>query len=564
MEPQPEFGPRMEGDQVRFALWAPDAAEVVLVVEDRRDRKMQKLADGWYGITLAGGAGLRYRFRIDDTLCPDPAARRQEGGPHGWSVVTAPERPDSWRGRPWHETVLYECHAGLMGGFTGVAERLPALAQIGITAIELMPIAAFPGGRNWGYDGVLPYAVAEAYGTLAELRALLAKAHALGTSVLLDVVYNHFGPDGNFLPLYASRFFRDDVQTPWGPAIDFRVPQVRRFFADNARYWLFEVGFDGLRFDAVHAMADDGWLDELAMQLKREGGQRPVHLVLENEHNQAHRLRQGFDAQWNDDIHHAVHVMLTGEEQGYYQDFAEEPAVLLAKALKDGFIYQGQASHSRDGAPRGEFSGDLDPTAFIDFLQNHDQTGNRALGERLSSLTSTPALKAAAALQLLSPHIPMLFMGEECGSQTPFLYFTDHGPELAAAVREGRRREFAAFHNQGAAIPDPNDAATFAASDPWREAPQAQAWQEFYHDLLTLRQKWIVPRLPGAGALGAQALGDKAVMARWRMGDGWVLTLACNLGNEPVSAALLGDEPFYGEKATEIAPATTLAWLTAP
>ncbi|HEX4177723.1 MAG TPA: alpha-amylase family glycosyl hydrolase, partial [Rhizomicrobium sp.] len=366
---------------MRFSLWAPDAAQIILETEHGR-QALHDAGDGWKEAVMPGGPGLKYRFRIGDVAFPDPASRLQQGGVHGWSVVTAPSQADQWRGRPWHETVLYECHAGLMGGFDGLAARLPQLAQLGITAIELMPIAAFPGSRNWGYDGVLPYAMAESYGAPEALRALIASAHARNVSVFLDVVYNHFGPDGNYLPLYAKAFFREDRPTPWGPAIDFRVPQVRQFFTDNARYWLFDIGFDGLRLDAVHAIVDDGWLNELAAELHRGAGDRHIHLVLENEDNTASRLRHGFDAQWNDDIHHALHVLLTGEMHAYYKDFAQQPAALLAKSLAEGFIYQGQASANRGGKPRGEPSQDLPPTAFVNFLQNHDQTGNRAFGER--------------------------------------------------------------------------------------------------------------------------------------------------------------------------------------
>lgn len=555
------FGPRIDSDAVCLSLWAPDAAEVWLEQPDRAPVKLQDAASGWKEARVPGGAGLRYRFRTGGTVFPDPASRRQEGGVHGWSVVTKPAVPDGWRGRPWHETVLYECHAGLMGGFAGVAERLPHLAALGITALELMPIAAFPGARNWGYDGVLPYAVAESYGTVEDLRALIARAHGLHVSMLLDVVYNHFGPDGNYLPLYAKPFFRGDAPTPWGSAIAFRVPEVRRFFADNARYWLFEIGFDGLRFDAVHTIRDEGWLDELAKALRQEAGDRHIHLILENEENAAGRLRHGFDAQWNDDIHHALHVLLTGETDTYYKDYAAQPATLLAKGLAEGFIYQGQPSANRKGAPRGEPSAGLPPTAFIDFLQNHDQTGNRAFGERLTVLAKPEALKAAVALLLLAPQIPLIFMGEEIGSRAPFLFFTDHTPDLARAVREGRRREFA-FLDSGREIPDPNAPATFAASDPQRDAPERESWLALYRELLALRRRQIMPRLDGARAAGAEAIGGKAVQARWRMGDGQLLTLACNLGEEGVATPLPAAAPFFGAPANGLPAMTTLAWLT--
>jgi maltooligosyltrehalose trehalohydrolase len=366
------FGPRLEDGWVRFSLWAPDAQRVFLETAGGTSQALDDVGNGWKQAVVPGGPGLRYRFRIGDVAFPDPASRMQQGGVHGWSIVTAPAQRDVWKGRPWCQTILYECHAGLMGGFSGITTRLPDLADLGITAIELMPIAAFPGTRNWGYDGVLPYAIAESYGSPDLLRALIAKAHSLNMSVLLDVVYNHFGPDGNYLDLYAKSFFRVDQPTPWGPAIDFRVPAVRRFFADNARYWLFDIGFDGLRFDAVHAIIDDGWLGELAAALRNEAGARHIHLVLENEDNIASYLRGGFDAQWNDDIHHAFHVLLTGETHAYYRDYAKKPATLLAKALADGFIFQGQASANRGGSPRGEPSSDLPPSAFVSFLQNHD------------------------------------------------------------------------------------------------------------------------------------------------------------------------------------------------
>jgi maltooligosyltrehalose trehalohydrolase len=557
------FGPHLEGGQVRFSLWSPDAPHVLLETDNGDAQPMQDIGDGWKEALLPGGPGVKYRFRIGDITFPDPASRLQHGGVHGWSVVTTPLRADGWAGRPWHETVLYECHAGLMGGFDGIAAHLPELQRLGITAIELMPIATFPGARNWGYDGVLPYAMAESYGTPDALRELIAKAHGLNVSVLLDVVYNHFGPDGNYLPLYAKSFFRDDRPTPWGPAIDFRAPAVRHFFADNARYWLFEMGFDGLRFDAVHVIMDEGWLEELAAQLRREAQGRHIHLVLENEDNIAGHLRRGFDAQWNDDIHHAFHVLLTGETHAYYRDFAEQPATLLAKGMAEGFIFQGQASRNRRGKPRGERSGDLPPTAFVNFLQNHDQTGNRAFGERLTTLAGSDALKAAVALLLLSPQIPMIFIGEEIGSISPFLFFTDHGPELATAVREGRRREFADFANKAAdqEIPDPNALSSFEASEPGRNAPEKNMWLAHYRALLKLRHRLIMPRLEGARAIKADVVAEKAVVAHWRMGDGQTLILACNLGDQPAATQLPGGTPFWGKAASTIVPTTTLAWL---
>jgi hypothetical protein len=327
------------------------------------------------------------------------------------------------------------------------------LAALGITAIELMPVAQFPGQRNWGYDGVFPYAPAHAYGGPAALRAFIEAAHDAGLSVLLDVVYNHFGPQGNHLRDYARGFFRDDRSTPWGEAIDFRQPWVRRFFIDNALMWLRDYGFDGLRLDAVHAIDDDRFLQQLADEVRAVAPH--AHLVLENERNQARWLRGAYQGQWNDDFHNALHVMLTGEQEGYYAAYAGRAEALLARCLAEGFAWQGEPDLRGD--PRGEPSADLSPARFVVFAQNHDQVGNRAFGERLSMLTDPAPLRAALALTLLTPMIPLLFMGEPWQAQSPFLFFTDYAPPLDEAVREGRRREFAV----SAPLPTPPRARVF-------------------------------------------------------------------------------------------------------
>lgn len=551
---QPTLGAQMVEEGVtRFVLWAPDARRVDVEVEDLPSATMVKVDDGYVAAEIACGHGARYRYRVfgddDDqgSLIPDPAARAQAGDIDGPSVVIDPNhyqwRNQGWQGRPWHETVLYELHVGTLGGFEGVRQRLPYFAELGITAIELMPISEFPGARNWGYDGVLPYAAEASYGSPDELKALVDEAHSLGLMVFLDVVYNHFGPDGNYLASYASTFFREDLATPWGPAIDFRQPQVRRYFIDNALMWLEEYRLDGLRFDAVHAISEQDFLAELAETVRtRITPERHVHLVLENEGNTASLLNsKQFNAQWNDDWHNVIHVLLTGEAEGYYSDFVDDATVRLARCLSEGFIYQG--AQTRHGHTRGESSAHLPPTAFVAFLQNHDQTGNRALGERLSHLADSDALAAATALLLLSPMVPLLFMGEEWGASQPFLFFTEHKEELAQAVREGRRAEFAdfsAFLDEKARerIPDPNALSTFEASIPdfdARETDSHAACLERYRTLLALRHQHIVPRLQGARALGAEAIGDKAVLARWQMNDASQLVIALNLGNQPVA-----------------------------
>lgn len=531
--------------RTRFRLWAPSAAPgLALLVDGQPPIALHPDDEGFAVADVACPPGTRYRYRLGDgRLVPDPASRQQDGDVHGASIVAAPDdyawQHPAWSGRPWRESVIYEAHVGLSGGFDGLTARLPALAALGITVIELMPIADFPGPRNWGYDGVLPYAPDTAYGPPQALKRLIDTAHGLGLSVMLDVVYNHFGPEGNYLPQYAAPFFRDDVPTPWGPAIDFRQPAVRRYFEENALYWLMEYRFDGLRLDAVHAIEDPGWLIELAQFLRGQvPAHRHVHLVLENDDNRASLLTQGYDAQWNDDAHHVLHHLLTGESRGYYADYAERPAQSLARCLAEGWLYQGQPSPYRQGATRGEPSSHLPPTAFVLFLQNHDQTGNRARGERLTELAeNAERLRAAVVLQLLAPQIPLIFMGEEFGSRAPFLYFTSHtDPALVQAVREGRQREFAAFpefsgeHAQ--TVPDPNSEYTWAQSVPWRdgERPDAQPWRTLYEALLHLRQHVIAPRLSGARNVFARALGRHGVHAQWRLGDGALLTVYVNLG----------------------------------
>jgi maltooligosyltrehalose trehalohydrolase len=524
-----------DAQHTRFALWAPDAFYVSVELHDGQSLPMQPQAEGWFVAYVRCGAGTRYHYNIDGKLdVPDPASRLQYAGVQGDSVVVDPLaypwRHGTWQGRPWHEAVIYELHVGILGGYAAVEQHLPRLAKLGVTAIELMPLAQYPGERNWGYDGVLPYAPQASLGTPEQLKQLVDSAHEHGLAVILDVVYNHFGPDGNYLGQYAKGFFHEDTHTPWGAGIDFGRREVRDFFIDNALMWLLEYRFDGLRLDAVHAINDPSFLKELAQRVREQvDPARHVWLVLENEFNQASLLQQGFDAQWNDDGHNALHVLLTGETDAYYADFADDPTAKLARCLGEGFIYQGQTT--RHGTRRGEPSGHLPPSAFVLFLQNHDQIGNRALGERLHQLCSPQALQAATVLLLMSPMIPLLFMGDEVNAEQPFLFFTDHHGELAEAVREGRRNEFADFAafsdpQRRAQIPDPNALQTFERSIPrFTQAPAA-----LYRQLLGLRQQHIVPHLPGSTALGAQVLGQGAVSARWRLGNGSVLQIDLNLG----------------------------------
>jgi maltooligosyltrehalose trehalohydrolase len=566
------FGPRFREHETAFRLWAPSASRLELQLDGSSPLALPETEDHRRSVVAKTGAGARYAFRIDGkSSVPDPASRCQDGDVADFSMVTDPTsyrwQCSDWKGRPWEETVLYELHAGLLGGFAGVGRKLERIARLGFTAIELMPIGDFPGIRNWGYDGVLPFAPDCTYGTPDDLKSLIDRAHGLGLMVFLDVVYNHFGPDGNRIAEYAPQFFRADATTPWGAAINFREPMVRRFFVENALYWINEFRFDGLRFDAVHAIGDNNFLTFLAAEVRKSiPPGRHVHLVAENDDNDAELLCRGLDAQWNDDLHHAVHVLLTGETRGYYADYAQAPAEALARALREGFVYQGEPSAQRDGKARGTPSGNLAPTSFVAFLQNHDQIGNRAFGERLTALANPQALRAAVALLLLSPQIPLVFMGEEAGAREPFLYFTDHNPQLAPKVREGRRSEFAKFPEFSdpacrARIPDPNDPAIFERSRPNFEGEGAEAWNSFYAALLGLRRDRIVPRLKNTRAVDAEAVGPAAVVARWRLGDGAILMIATNLGREDVSAALSKSAPVWGEASDVLAAETTLVWI---
>jgi maltooligosyltrehalose trehalohydrolase len=579
-----QFGARLTAEGASFRLWAPASKRVDLLLE--KSHPMRRGGEGWFSADIPDvKEGARYKFRIDDEIdVPDPASAFQPDDVSGPSELIDHSsyrwRAANWRGRPWQETVLTETHVGAFtreGTYRAMIEKLDHLVETGITALELMPLADFAGNRNWGYDGVLWYAPDSAYGRPDDLKALIDEAHLRGLMVFLDVVYNHFGPEGNYLGRYAPGFFTE-AQTPWGNAIDYRVPEVRAFAIENALYWLREYRFDGLRLDAVHMIAEPGAgamlrdLSKAAGGLATETG-RHIHLVLENDDNHATVLdaeqdppRGKYRAQWNDDYHHAWHVLLTGETQGYYGDYAKSPQQAIARALASGFIYQGEASSHRGGKPRGEPTNKLSPTAFVNFLQNHDQVGNRALGDRLEGNVSAEAIEAALTITLLAPAIPMLFMGEEWGSKAPFPFFCDFRGELADAVRKGRRTEYAgAYAKYGDEVPDPLSPSTFqSAILDWASCngPAGRKRIELVRNLLETRRREIVPRMAGAALGEARATEDGLLTANWRMGDGATLRLKANLSNGAIvdeqgkTAGVL----IWGHETGETVPRWSVSW----
>jgi malto-oligosyltrehalose trehalohydrolase len=577
------FGPCLTKNGAVFRLWAPAANRVDVMLD-----KIYPLVagdDGWFSAEIPGvKAGATYRFHIDGANnVPDPGSAFQPQDIAGPSEVidhkAYPWRATDWRGRPWEETVLLETHVGTFtpeGTYRAMIEHLDHLVATGITALELMPLADFAGRRNWGYDGVLWYAPDCIFGRPEDLKALIDEAHLRGLMVFLDVVYNHFGPEGNYLGQYAPSFF-GGTDTPWGSAINYRVPQVRAYAIENAVSWLRDYRFDGLRLDAVHAIPEQGEIPMLH-ELSREVGKlaadtgRLIHLVLENDDNRATLLdpatnppRGQYRAQWNDDYHHAWHVLLTGENKGYYSDYAPKPLDHIVRALGSGFAYQGEPSPHRNGAARGEPSDDLAPSAFVNFLQNHDQIGNRALGDRLETLAKPEAIEAALAITLLAPMVPMMFQGDEWGSKAPFPFFCDFKGDLATAVRNGRRKEFAsAYEKYGDEIPDPLDESTFTSAVlDWdtRESASGRKRLTLVRELLALRKQHIMPRLAGARFGNAEADESGLLTAYWRMGDGSTLHLLANLSDR----AIAHPQPapgmaIWGNTNTGVGTPWSVAW----
>ncbi len=536
--------------RTRFRVFAPRARQVEVRLLPPRERLVRlKAVDGGHHEAIVDGveAGTGYLYRLDGAIeRPDPASRAQPLGVHAASEVVDPRFPwtdAAWRNRPLAEYVIYELHTGTFtpeGTFDAAIPHLADLRDLGVTALELMPVAQFPGRRNWGYDGVYPFAVESSYGGQRALKRLVDACHGGGLAVILDVVYNHLGPEGNYLSDFGP-YFTDRYKTPWGDAVNFDgsgSDEVRAFFIENALEWVRDFHIDALRVDAVHAIVDPSarpFLSELAEAVHAEGERlgRPVNMIGESDRNDPRLVRAreagglGFDAQWNDDFHHALLTLLTGERDGYYEDFGSVEQ--LAKAYREGYVYTGEHSafrRRRHGAP----ARDVPAGRLVVFSQNHDQVGNRMLGDRLSGALGLPGLKAAAAAVVLSPFIPLLFMGEEYGEKAPFLYFVDHGDEkLVEAVRRGRREEFAAFADRGEP-PDPADERTFLRSKldhGLKTVGHHRVLLELYRELLRLRRE-----RPALASLSAERLEaipferEKALyLRRWTDGDEVALVL---------------------------------------
>ncbi|RUL85936.1 malto-oligosyltrehalose trehalohydrolase [Tautonia sociabilis] len=570
---RPSFGAWPEPGGVRFRVWAPTepGASVVIQGDPPRVEPLERFPDGTFGALVRGiGPGTRYKYRIGSGDFPDPASRFQPEGVHGPSQVVDPAdfrwSDRGWTGLTLDALTVYELHVGTFspeGTFAGVRARLPYLRDLGVSAVELMPVADFPGDRNWGYDGAALFAPSRRYGRPDDLRQLVDEAHRLGLAVLLDVVYNHLGPSGCYLPVFSPFVFSETHTNPWGKSLNFDGPHntlVRQFFIENALHWIHEYRFDGLRLDATHAIIDDSdrpFLADLAARVRESVADREVLVIAEDHRNLAQMIRPegqggwGLDAVWADDFHHIVRVALTGENEGYYQDFTGSMAELAA-CLNTGWLYTGQRSANRD-EPRGSEPIGVPPRRMVVCTQNHDQIGNRAMGDRLHHDCDLASYRAATALLLCAPETPMLFQGQEWATRTPFQFFTDHEPDLGRAVTEGRRQEFrhfAAFADPSSRtrIPDPQAEATFLASrldwsEPDRE-PHASILRLF-QTLLTLRRSEPSLRDCRIGSSRAAALGSEALLLRRDPECGPSLLLLLHLGG-PAEVSLAGRSELEG------------------
>ena len=545
----------------RFTVWAPfiKQMEAHIVSPEERTVPLARDEQGYHQAIIEGiEPGCNYFYCLDsEKEHPDPASRYQPQGVHGPSQVVDspfPWEDKNWAGLPLEKYIIYELHVGTFteqGTFDGIIPYLDELQDLGITAVELMPVAQFPGNRNWGYDGVYPFAVQDFYGGPEALKCLVNACHRKGLAVVLDVVYNHFGPEGNYMADFGP-YFTDRYQTPWGAALNFDGPhsdEVRRFFIENAVYWLTEFHIDALRLDALHAILDISsypFLEELSAEFHEQAAKlkRKAYLIAESSANDTRLLKPpelggyGMDAQWNDDFHHSLHVLLTGEQSGYYQDFGQLQH--LVRAFQEGFVYSGQYSGYRQ-RKHGVSSKEIPAYRFVVFSQNHDHVGNRANSERLSQLVPFEALKLAAGLVLLSPFIPLLFMGEEYGETAPFPYFVSHSePGLIEAIRSGRREEFAAFRWQGE-LPNPQDETTFSLArlnHDLRHGGQHRILVGFYKKLIQLRKETPALACLNKETQQVTGLADKRLLYLHRWSGGGQTIMAFNISGDPISSTL--------------------------
>ena len=519
---------------VHFRVWAPDREQVAVVI-DGRDIPLERERDGYFsGLVPGAGAGTLYKFRLGDDTYPDPASRFQPQGPHGPSEVIDPSFPwRPWRGVDRTNVVLYEMHVGTFtneGTYAAATAQFSRLAALGITVIEVMPLHEFPGAFGWGYDGVDLFAPTHLYGRPEDLRRFVDEAHAHGLAVILDVVYNHFGPDGCYLRQFARNYFTDRYVNDWGESINFDGEQshaVRELVAENAACWIDEFHLDGLRLDATQSIDDASEkhvLSQITESARAAAQGREIFLVAENEPQDTKLLRQyGLDAMWNDDWHHCAHVAATGFREAYYTDYLGTAQELVSMATL-GFLYQGQR-YKWQKDRRGTPSHDIPPHRLVCFLENHDQVANSATGARLHELTSRGKLRALTALLLLQPQTPMLFQGQEFGARSPFLYFADHKPELAKLVRDGRLEFLSQFPSfQGRAIAAPDDVATFPQCKLDHQARNAEI-ETMHRELLLLRREQ-----PFHAAMRASALNEQCLLLRWFAGAADDRLLIVNLG----------------------------------
>ena len=555
-------GPAILGDRTMFRLWAPGAKQPSLVIEGRVPIPMHAAGDGFWAVTPEdAGSGTRYQFRIGDLMFPDLASRQQATDSTGWSIVRQPLAPSPRNAplRPWHETIICEIHVGTAspeGTFAGLMQRLEHFRDAGYTCLEIMPINEFPGTRNWGYDGTLVFAPDTAYGTPEELRALVDRAHELGLCMVLDVVYNHFGETDNFVPHYAPEWFNAEVETPWGPGINFDQPMVRQFYYENACMWLEEYDFDGLRFDSVHEIGTSSrelFLTELAQTAL--GVKHHAKLIIENMKNTSRWLERTeddepklFAAQWNDDIHHVLNHLVTGEPKYGYDDPSEDPFADLEKALADGFVHDGEADGESDGSTRDEPASRLPPDAFVTYVQNHDQIGNRGDNKRLPDRISAEKLDFLHFVTFLAPQVPLLFMGEEGQLRTRFPFFVDLPEAAAQAKRDERYKQMREMFKEAIppeGLPDPNAVETFTSAKlDWEHytTEAGRAALERFRTLSRFRREKVWP-LTATVCLDAwTARQGNGLIITWQFDAGY-LSMAINPQDMPTDMACVIDRP---------------------